>query len=225
MPTAVADELEVKDTGHGTTPPPRSGGRGGDGAGGGNSQPAAPARSASVAVLGMYLLLATITMFFAALSSAYIVRKGLGDDWQNLVLPRVMYLNTAALVLSSVLIERARGKLAAGALDAYRQWWAAASLLGVAFLAGQLVAWRELAEAGVFLATNPSSSFFYVLTGAHGAHLILGVLGLLYVGVRHWERAANGAARRITAAQVAGVYWHFMDGLWVFLLLLLHAGR
>lgn len=223
MPTAVADELELKDTGSGTTPPAQ-GGRGGFG-GDGGGESAAPARSANVAVLGIYLALATITMFFAALSSAYIVRKGLGDDWQNLNLPRVLYLNTAALILSSVLIERARTRLAAGAVEAYRQWWAAACMLGVAFLAGQLVAWRELAEAGVFLATNPSSSFFYVLTGAHGAHLVLGVLGLFYVGVRNWDRAERGAARRITAAQVAGVYWHFMDGLWVFLLLLLHAGR
>jgi cytochrome c oxidase subunit 3 len=74
----------------------------------------------------------------------------------------------------------------------------------------------------VFLVTNPSSSFFYVLTALHGIHLIGGVIALLYVMFRRWQRSA---ITQSTAAQLAAIYWHFMDGLWLFLLALLYLGR
>jgi cytochrome c oxidase subunit 3 len=89
-------------------------------------------------------------------------------------------------------------------------------------LGGQLIAWRQLAGQGVFLVTNPSSSFFYVLTAAHGLHLVGGILALLYVSQRNWQRSRMSLG---TAADVASIYWHFMDGLWVFLLALLYLGR
>ena len=97
------------------------------------------------------------------------------------------------------------------------RWLAATVALGVAFLAGQLVVWRELAARGVYLATNPSSSFFYVLTAAHGVHLLGGVLALGYV-VLHAGRMARGRERR-TALDVTAIYWHFMDALWIYIFL------
>jgi cytochrome c oxidase subunit 3 len=90
------------------------------------------------------------------------------------------------------------------------------------FLSGQVIAWRQLAAQGVFLASNPDSSFFYLLTGAHGVHLAGGILALLYVAFRRWQRSRITQA---TAAALAGIYWHFMDGLWLFLLALLYLGR
>jgi cytochrome c oxidase subunit 3 len=90
------------------------------------------------------------------------------------------------------------------------------------FLAGQLFAWRQLAAAGMFLRTNPSSSFFYLLTAAHGAHLIGGILALFYVAFRNWKRSR---ITQETAADLAALYWHFMDGLWLFLFALLTLGR
>jgi cytochrome c oxidase subunit 3 len=161
-------------------------------------------------------------MFFMALVSAYIVRKGTGGDWQPVVLPRILWLNTAILLLSSWALEASRRAWEKGDAAVSRRWWAAATALGMFFLAGQWVAWRELAAAGVFLATNASSSFFYLLTAAHGAHLLGGMVALLYVLTRDWTRLlASGGV----AAEVAGIYWHFMDGLWVFLLLVLTLGR
>jgi cytochrome c oxidase subunit 3 len=94
--------------------------------------------------------------------------------------------------------------------------------LGLLFLAGQIVAWRQLAAAGMLLATNPSSSFFYLLTAAHGAHLAGGIFALFYVTFRQWKRSRISQA---TAAELTSIYWHFMDGLWVFLLVLLTLGR
>ena len=83
-------------------------------------------------------------------------------------------------------------------------------------LSGQLLAWRQLEHAGVYLSSNPSSSFFYVFTAAHGVHLLGGLVALIAVAVRGPRRLTRG-----TATEVAAVYWHFMDGLWVFLFLLL----
>jgi cytochrome c oxidase subunit 3 len=173
---------------------------------------------------GTSFALAAILMFFMALASSYIVRKGTGGDWQPLGVPRILYLNTAVLLASSVTIEVARKKLAAGAGDvaSFRNWWAITSALGALFLGGQIVAWRELAEQGVFLATNPSSSFFYVLTASHGVHLLAGLLALFYVAVRSGQRVWR---RRAIAAEATAIYWHFLDGLWIFLLLLLNFGR
>ncbi len=173
---------------------------------------------------GLSFALAAILMFFMALASSYIVRKGTGTDWRPISVPPILYLNTAILLASSVTIEIARKKLAAGGEDpvSFRNWWAITSALGALFLGGQIAAWNELAENGVFLATNPSSSFFYVLTASHGLHLLGGLLALLYVAARARQRFWR---RRAIAAEGTTIYWHFLDGLWVFLLLLLRFGR
>jgi cytochrome c oxidase subunit III len=91
-------------------------------------------------------------------------------------------------------------------------------VLGLIFVLGQLIAWRELAAQGLFLATSPSSSFFYVLTGIHGLHLLGGITGLAYV-LRRLSRSTGTQQKALLG--VASVYWHFMDGLWVYLILLM----
>jgi cytochrome c oxidase subunit 3 len=96
------------------------------------------------------------------------------------------------------------------------------TVLGVAFLVGQVGAWRQLTRQGIYLATNPASSFFYIFTGAHALHLIGGVAALVYVA-RHNFSAAN--LTRSVAAEVTSYYWHFLDALWLFLLALLYLGR
>jgi len=150
------------------------------------------------------------------------VRRGLGTDWQAIALPRIVWFNTIALVVSSITLVRARRQFAAGRIEDFRRWWLITTALGVAFLVGQYIAWRELAAAGVFLSTNPSSSFFYVFTAAHAVHIVGGLIALGYVAARSDEHLLR---RNALPADVAGVYWHFMDGLWVFLFLLLSLGR
>lgn len=213
----ATEELELIDVGSPGGPGP--GEPGPDGGPGGGAAPALPQR---IYVTGIILALAAILMFFMGLTSSFIVRRGLSNDWVPFELPRVLWLNTAVLLLSSFTIERARRALAQGLVDDFRRWWRVTTALGLGFLVGQLIAWRELARAGVYLATNPSSSFFYVLTAAHGAHLLGGVLALVYVGFR----GARSASRMLpgTAVTVTSIYWHFMDGLWVFLFLLLLLG-
>ena len=218
MPGIVAEELELHvERGFGGGNPPRGNAGGGDdGRGGGRSIP----RRAYIT--GITLAVAAIMMFFMALTSSYIVRKGTGTDWQAFGMPRILWANTVILLLSSLTLEMARRQLARGVMSAFRNLWALTTGLGLLFVGGQLVAWHQLRAAGVYLSTNPSSSFFYVFTAAHAVHVLGGIFALLFVAFRSWQRSRTTQA---IGAEVAGIYWHFLDGLWVFLLLLLSLGR
>lgn len=214
--TVVTDELEITGRG-GAAKPPSGGGDGGDGGPSGGGSAAIPQR---VYVTGITIGMGAILMFFMALVSALIVRKGVGNDWRAFELPRILWLNTLILLSSSATIIQARRKLAKDDREGFHHWWAVTTVLGLFFLAGQLIAWRQMVAGGWYVATNPSSSFFYVLTAAHGLHLLGGIFALLYVG---WLRLRK--LTLATATEVASLYWHFMDGLWMFLFLILLLGR
>jgi cytochrome c oxidase subunit 3 len=217
MPGTITDEIEIIGAGHGGgTDVPAGGDDDGEGSGG---SPEMPQRAYFTVI---QLGLAGIMMFFMALTSSFLVRKGLGNDWVAFSFPKVLWLNTLILLASSITIQAARRHLHDHEMAAFKRWWAITTSLGILFLAGQLIAWRQLAGQGVFLVTNPSSSFFYVLTAAHGLHLLGGILALFYVAHRNWQRSRMSQA---TATDVASIYWHFMDGLWVFLFALLYLGR
>lgn len=168
---------------------------------------------------GMALALLGISMLFVAFTSAYIVRSGLSNDWQPIELPPLLWWNAAVLLASSLTIERTRSALTRGLRAQCNRWLSLTAALGLAFLVGQLAAWRQLAGHGIYLATNPSSSFFYLLTGAHAVHLFGGLLALLYIVWEAW-RYRLGPTKR-TLVEVTAMYWHFMDGLWIYILLLL----
>ena len=168
--------------------------------------------------LGLFLGLGGITMLFAAFTSAYIVRSG-GEDWTPLELPGAVWVSTILIVLSSGTLEMARRRFTGGALGAFRSWCAVTAALGVGFLLSQLNAWEALNEAGVYLQSHPKSSFFFVLTGVHGAHMIGGVIALLVL----FAAAALGRLRpeRSDAPALTAIYWHFTGGLWIYLLAVL----
>ncbi len=168
--------------------------------------------------LAIWAFLATVSMLFAAFASAYLVRRE-GLDWLRVRLPDVLWVNTILLLASSATIEAARAAHRQGRSRSVKHWLAASTALGVAFLAGQLVAWSQLTAQGVYLPSNPYSSFFYMLTAVHGVHLLGGILALSYL---LWR--VSSARRSLIEASVIGscaIYWHFVDGLWVFLYLLL----
>ena len=159
-------------------------------------------------------------MVFAALTSAMVVRRGLSGDWVSMHKPPVLWINTAILLASSVALEMARRALKARARDRFNGWWTAGTALGVLFLGGQALAWQQLRDAGVFIATNPSSSFFYIFTASHALHLLGGVIALLYVDVQAL-RWSLGPGKR-TAIDVSAVFWHFLDVLWIYLMALFY---
>jgi cytochrome c oxidase subunit 3 len=128
-------------------------------------------------------------------------------------------LNTAILLLSSLTIELARLSLRTKRSRDCIRWIFATLLLGIAFLSGQIVAWRELVSRGLYLASNPGSFFIYLISGTHGLHLLGGIVALAFVTV-FFNRWGAGEKQQ-TAVSVIAMYWHFMDGLWVYLLVLL----
>jgi cytochrome c oxidase subunit III len=171
---------------------------------------------------GIWVILAAIGMTFAALTSALVVRKGGATDWRHFTLPSILYLNTLILLASSVTLEFARKRVAAfmaagrTGIANPAPWLYSTLGLGLAFVAGQYVAWHQLKAQGLYLATNPSSSFFYVFTAAHALHLIGGLGGMVRVIAK-----LNNASLRRSTLDATSRYWHFMDVLWVYLLLLL----
>ena len=171
---------------------------------------------------GIWVVLAGISMSFAALTSALVVRKGGAPDWRHLTMPAILYGNTVLLLASSVTLEIGRRRVAAfmgGAKSRAEnpaRWLYLTLSLGLLFVCGQYVAWRQLRAEGLYLATNPSSSFFYVFTAAHALHLIGGLGGLFRV-----IRKLNHLKLRRSTLDATARYWHFMDVLWIYLLLLL----
>jgi len=180
---------------------------------------------------GVWIGIFAIVMSFAAFTSAMIVRQDASLDWRHFELPRLLYANTLILLISSFTLawgsNRLRSVAALSAItsgEGKKSYSEGMSLLQVTlglgglFLVGQVLAWRTLAAQGLFLSTNPSSSFFYVFTAMHGVHLLGGIAGLAYM-IRKLAKT-NGTART-TGLPALSLYWHFMDGLWIYLLVLL----
>lgn len=158
----------------------------------------------------------------AAAASALLVRQGTATDWQPFALPRILFLNTSLMLASSFTLELARRRIASFMADKSKEgavpagWLYATLFLGVLFVAGQYEAWLQLRSQGLFLPTNPSCSFFYVFTAVHGLHIVGGLGGLIAV----IEKLNRKVLRRSTL-DATSYYWHFMDVLWLYLLLIL----
>jgi cytochrome c oxidase subunit 3 len=168
--------------------------------------------------LGVWILLTAIIMLFAGLSSAYIVLRGV-PAWQRIALPSLLWVNTAVLLLSSVAIDISRRAVRRNDAQSMKRWLVTGGVLGLAFLVGQVAAWKQLLNAGVYLPSTLQSGFFYILTGLHGLHLFGGVVALAFVlfkAVKNHLTAFNYEPLKLCA-----LYWHVMDALWVYLFLLL----
>lgn len=186
-------------------------------------RPPRPARSPRAAEpvpagrIFVLLLLAAVTMLFVAFTSSYLIQRAQAG-FEPVALPRLLWWNTAVIAASSATLEAARRRLR-GDVRRGRQFLGATAALGLLFLAGQVAAWAQLADAGVFMRTSPHSAFFYLLTGVHGLHLLGGLVALAWAVGR--VRAEADGRRAEQAVGPAATYWHFMGGLWVYLFTLL----
>ncbi len=247
--TVTITDPVVKDPktgrGSGGTRPPLPGGGGGDRGGNGSSDHGERLRRTR---LGLIVGLVASSMLFVSFTSVYVMRRGLPTlddrtggyvhDWLQVNLPTTLLLiNTFLLLLSSITVELARRQITRqAALAPLRSipgvsvgkernfpWLGATVALGLAFLTGQWMAWRELGNRGFYLATSPSSSMIYVLTGAHALHLAGGLLVLLYAGataLRH-----KPVEDRRIVVDVTAWYWHFMALVWLYIFALLEFVR
>lgn len=168
--------------------------------------------------IALWFFLASITMLFAGFTSAIFVRRT-AADWQPISAPGVLWFNTALLLSSSFTMEHVRTLVRQQKWQAAKTWLLVTTVLGLLFLIGQIGAWRELVARGVYLASNPHSSFFYILTGAHAVHLMGGLIALAWLLARVW-RGPSGASPH-AALKLCATYWHFLDGLWIYLFVVL----
>jgi len=182
--------------------------------------PSTPGTSRRASLLGLYLVLVSSSMVFLALLAAFIMRRVIAVDWLSMPKPRILWANTALLLASSVLLERARSALKGGSRIAFNWWWTAATVLGLLFLLGQALAWQQLKHAGLYMASNPSTSFFYMLTATHAVHVLGAIAAVGYVDLQAL-RFRLGPAKR-TAIDASAIFWHFLDGLWLCLMVLFY---
>ncbi len=163
-------------------------------------------------MLGLRVFLVVVGVLFTLFVVAYADRMSLAD-WRPLPEPWLLWPNTVLLILSSIAFQRACTAAKRGRIDGVRSGLLAAGVLAFAFLAGQLLAWQQLAASGYFAATNPANAFFYLLTALHGLHLSGGLVA--------WARTSAKVRRGFEAAEVrlsvemCALYWHFLLMIWL----------
>ncbi len=177
------------------------------------------ASSLPAAKIGLAVFLAVVGCLFALLISAYSMRMEMGE-WRPAPAPRLLWLNTGVLVLSSSALQWAQVAARRGRMDRLRAGLLAGGGMALAFLAGQLIAWRQLDAAGYYLTNNPAAAFFYLITGVHGLHILGGLVALGRTMDKAWQRVAVDEMR--LSVELCAMYWHFLLLVWlVFFSLLL----
>lgn len=173
------------------------------------------------AKIGLGIFIAVASVLFALFLSAYFMRMELAD-WRPLPVPTLLWFNTVMLVLSSVALQWARVAVRRDAIESVKGGLLGAGVCSLVFLAGQIVAWRQLTDAGYGLASNPANAFFYMLTAAHALHVIGGLVALSGTADKVWRDARIGQVR--LSVELCAAYWHFLLLVWLILFGLLLAG-
>jgi cytochrome c oxidase subunit 3 len=165
--------------------------------------------------LGVFL--AVVGALFALFASAYFMRMEFAD-WRPMPVPRILWLNTAMLVLASVALQCALSATRQRDIDTLRLSLATAAVASLGFLGGQITAWRELVASGYLLSGSPANAFFYLLTGLHGLHVLGGLVALARTLPGAWGAGSVQTLR--LRVDLCTVYWHFLLLVWLALLAL-----
>ncbi len=172
----------------------------------------------------MYIGMTSLVMMFVALTSAFIVRRASGN-WLEFSIPGIFYLNALVIVGSSLTLHLAYRAFKREAERAYRGWIVTTFVLGIAFVILQYVGWLVLAEQGVPLKINPAGDFVYAISGLHALHVIGGLAALLVSVVFAFAIRLRRTPARQLRLELTMIYWHFVDGLWLYLILFLTLQR
>jgi cytochrome c oxidase subunit III len=170
----------------------------------------------------LWIFIASVLMIFAALTSAYIVRQADGN-WMMFDLPDSFWITSAIILASSGTMHWAYLAAKRDNLGGTKLAISITTVLGLAFLIGQYVAWGDLVKRNVYFVGNPSGSFVYVLSGLHGLHIVGGVIFLLIVLVATFRFKVH--AKSLDQIEMCATYWHFLDGLWLYLFVFLLLNR
>ena len=172
----------------------------------------------------LWIAIASIVMLFAGLTSGYIVRQAEGN-WKVFELPTVFTISTVIILVSSLTMHLSVRAARSNDTQAIKTYLLVTLGLGFAFVFTQFLGWNELVKNGVFFVdkTTPSGSFFYVLSGLHLAHLAFGLLGLIFTSARAIRERYNSSDYE--GLSLCATYWHFLDGLWIYLFVFLAVYR
>jgi cytochrome c oxidase subunit III len=173
-------------------------------------------------VFGMWVFMGSVVMLFAALTSAYIVRQAEGN-WYIFDIPPVFYTSSVVILISSITMHMAYLAVKRDNFGLVKTLITITAVLGLVFLALQFYGWVYLVDIQVHFVGNPSGSFLYVLTGMHGLHLISGVIFLFILLVKVFQYKVH--SKNMATFQMCATYWHFLDGLWIYLFIFLLLNR
>lgn len=171
---------------------------------------------------GMWIFVASVMMLFASLTSAYIVRQAEGN-WVYFDLPPLLYWTTGIILVSSVTMQMAYWAAKKDLLDRVKFLVTVTTVLGILFLIGQVLAWRDLVAHSVYFVGNPSGSFLYVLTGLHGLHIVSAIMYLIIVLFSAYRFKIH--SKSLAQIEMCATYWHFLGGLWLYLFIFLLLNR
>ncbi|MEO0732163.1 MAG: heme-copper oxidase subunit III [Bacteroidota bacterium] len=174
--------------------------------------------------LALWVAIVSLVMMFTALTSAYVVRRAAGN-WLEFSIPSIFYVNTLVIVASSLTLHAAYGAFKREAAGAYKALLSITFLLGIAFVVLQYFGWEQMAAAGVPLKINPSGDFIYAISGLHAVHVIGGMVALAVTMVIAFLRKLRVTPARKLRLELTMTYWHFVDVLWIYLIIFLSLQR
>jgi len=166
----------------------------------------------------LWLFIVSIIMLFGAFTSAYMVKKASGE-WLIINMPSIFYFNSIVILLSSLTMHMSLVFARRNNIKALQAGLVITMILGVAFLAGQFVGWENLVAGNIYFVGNPSGSFVYVFTGVHGFHIVSGLVFLSIVLVSAFKYKIH--SKNTLRIEMCATYWHFLDGLWLYLFIFL----
>ena len=166
----------------------------------------------------LWVGIGSILMMFAGLTSAYIVKRNQAN-WVTFDLPVVFWYSTAAIILSSVTLFLSTRAFRERAMGRYRIYVIATLALGVLFILLQFAGFRQLWQAGITLTGNVSYSFLYIIVGFHAVHVLGGIIALVIMSLKAFSSKVRNYS--IVPVELIGTYWHFVDILWIYLLVFL----
>lgn len=166
----------------------------------------------------MWLFLVSVVMIFISLSSAYIVKKSVGE-WEYISFPPLFKLTTLLILVSSVTMHLSLLAAKSNRIKSIRIWLLVTGILAIGFVVGQYMAWGQLVSYGHYFVDNPASSFIYVFTGLHIIHLIGAIVFLLIVLAQAFKYQVH--SKSLVRIEMCATFWHFLGGLWLYLYLFL----
>ena len=172
----------------------------------------------------MFIGLGSLVMMFVALTSAYVVRRASGN-WLEFSIPTIFYVNTFVIVASSLTLHVAYRAFKRKALQVYRALLGVTLLLGITFVVLQFIGWQDLADQGVPLKINPSGDFIYAISWLHAAHVLGGLIALLVTLLVAFIIKQKTSPARQLRLELTMIYWHFVDVLWIYLIIFLSVQR